>query len=294
MAGLATSLWAQSGLELAGRAEEAEARGDYASAAELFLEAHVLMPTKPELLYLAARNLARTGEAERAVQLLARALDEELLIADPLSRDTAFQRLEADPGFRRLLERARQRELEIDRPLRDELLELAEADGAFTERLVRILRESGYDSVRVDTVELGELREGITPVRARFAEIVRERGWPGFSLVGRQGAAAAWQLAQHADAELQREVLPLLEEAANNGEASRRLWAYLLDRVRVGRGEKQLYGTQFKWSAEEGGWVPHPIEDPEGLEARRAEVGLEPMEDYARMMKEMYGEVPPP
>lgn len=284
---------AQSGLELAEEAEQAEARGDHAAAAKLFLQAHERMPAASALLYLAARNLARSGESERAVELLTRALEEGMLLAEPLAQDTAFRRLEGDVAFSRLLERAREREKGIDRALREELLELAEADQKHLTELTRVFRESGWDASGRDSLDVA-IREKLAPIQARFREIVAEHGWPGRSLVGSEGAGATWLLAQHADTGYQRELLPLLEEAVAQGEASKSNWAFLLDRVRLRRGEPQLYGTQFRWSAEEGKWVLRPVEDPENLERRRAEVGLGPIEDYVKMMKEMYGEGPPP
>src|SRR5205085_1172028 len=74
------------------------------------------------------------------------------------------------------------------------------------------------------------------------------RGWPGKSLVGVDGANAAWLLVQHADQgrAFQKRCLPLLEAAVKKGEATGVQLAYLSDRVRVGAGEKQVYGTQFR------------------------------------------------
>jgi hypothetical protein len=53
--------------------------------------------------------------------------------------------------------------------------------------------------------------------------VIEKHGWPGKSLVGADGAQAAWLLVQHADLdrEFQRQCLPLLKEAAEKGEASK-------------------------------------------------------------------------
>lgn len=50
---------------------------------------------------------------------------------------------------------------------------------------------------------------------ARLALILSEHGWPGSTLVGEDGAAAAWLLLQHAILEpnLMRQAVPLLERA---------------------------------------------------------------------------------
>ncbi len=62
------------------------------------------------------------------------------------------------------------------------------------------------------------------------------------------------------------------------GETSARDQAYLEDRVRVHAGRPQLYGTQFTYDQDQ--LKPHPIEDPEHLDRRRAAVGLTPFADY--------------
>ena len=104
-------------------------------------------------------------------------------------------------------------------------------------------------------------------------------------LPGEEGAAAAWLLAQHADRDPvpQRAFLDALRGAVDQGEASSAHLAYLEDRVRVNAGLPQLYGTQFTVTGREFG--PHPIEDPQRLDERRAEAGLEPFADYQARMR---------
>ena len=68
-----------------------------------------------------------------------------------------------------------------------------------------------------------------------LAEVLSARGWPGRTLVGEDGAGAAWLLAQHADHDpvRQRAFLHALRSAAAQGQASRAHLAYLEDRVRI-------------------------------------------------------------
>jgi len=112
----------------------------------------------------------------------------------------------------------------------------------------------------------------------RLVEIMNEFGWPGSSLVGEDGAEAAWLVAQHAIGEpaLQRRCLALLQEAAETGEAPPYQAAYLEDRIRVFEGRKQRYGTQIDYGLD-GTPRPYPIEGPDGVDERRREVGLEPL-----------------
>lgn len=111
----------------------------------------------------------------------------------------------------------------------------------------------------------------------RLAEIMDERGWPTAALVGEEAARAAWLVAQHADRQLdvQRRALTLLERAVAEGEASVTQLAFLRDRTYVNEGREQPYGTQIA-GVRDGSPVPWPCEDPERLDERRAEVGIEP------------------
>ena len=116
----------------------------------------------------------------------------------------------------------------------------------------------------------------------RLQAIVAEHGWPGWPLVGKRGAHDAWLLAQHADKQLnfQRMAVRLLADAVAQQAAEPRHLAYLVDRVRMNEGREQLYGTQMHAELN-GPVVPWPIEDPDNVDQRRADVGLGPLADYA-------------
>jgi len=119
--------------------------------------------------------------------------------------------------------------------------------------------------------------------------LVREWGWPGRSLVGDEGAHAAWLLAQHADRDpaLQKHCLTLLEQAVADGEASPRDLAFLNDRVLLAEGATQIYGTQM--TAQSGKFAACRLRDPEMVDKRRASVGLEPLDVYLNRALELYG-----
>lgn len=154
--------------------------------------------------------------------------------------------------------------------LRLELLSLADAD-----RRTR-------DGLAAD----GSLWEGYNPKMeavhrrnaARLAEIMDEFGWPSSAMVGEDGAQAAWLIAQHAIGEpaFQRRCLTALERAAASGAAPAWQAAMLEDRIRVFEGRPQLYGTQLEPN-DDGTPRPCTIENPDGVDLRRAAVGLEPL-----------------
>lgn len=122
---------------------------------------------------------------------------------------------------------------------------------------------------------------------AWLKEVVTKHGWPGKSLVGKQGADAAWLLVQHADTDhdFQEMCLKKMKEMPQ-GEVEGRHIAYLTDRILIGRGKKQIYGTQGKW--ENGKIVASPIEDEAHVDDRRKAVGLEPLAEYLKQMEKAY------
>ncbi len=117
---------------------------------------------------------------------------------------------------------------------------------------------------------------------AWLKQIIQKYGWPGKSLVGEDGAHAAWLLVQHADLDrdFQKHCLKLMEKAVQVGEASGPDYAYLTDRVRTGEGQPQVYGSQLKFVG--GEYVPLPIEDEANVDKRRAAVGLPPLAEYLK------------
>ncbi|MEU7576663.1 DUF6624 domain-containing protein [Streptomyces sp. NPDC041068] len=115
----------------------------------------------------------------------------------------------------------------------------------------------------------------------RLGEIMDEHGWPTADLVGEEAAHAAWLIAQHADRQLdiQRRALRLMEQAVSEGTASPRDLAFLRDRTLVNDGHKQIYGTQIA-GVQDGAPVPWPCEEPQRMDELRAEVGIEPFDEY--------------
>jgi hypothetical protein len=121
--------------------------------------------------------------------------------------------------------------------------------------------------------------------RLWLKEVVAKHGWPGKSLVGADGARAAWLLVQHADPDVafQRRCLDSVNKLPR-GEVEAEHLAYLTDRVLLNEGKKQRYGTMLR--REDGKLVPKPIEDEANVDKRRGELGLPPLAEYIRETSE--------
>ena len=158
----------------------------------------------------------------------------------------------------------------IDDALRAELLAMAAEDGRVRAELAAAGELSGGSAPRMEAVHRANA--------ARLRALVAAHGWPTGAVAGDDGAEAAWLIVQHAIGEpaFLRATLPVLWDAAARGDVPAWQPAMLEDRIRAFEGRPQRYGTQLHPDAD--GWLrPHPIEDPDGVEARRAAVGLEPL-----------------
>jgi hypothetical protein len=139
-----------------------------------------------------------------------------------------------------------------------------------------------------DTAFARALVRGDSARSLRLREIVSRHGWPVAATAGAEAARAAFLVLQHSPLDdFQQAMLPTLDSLARDGAMPRNYVAMLVDRMLVGRGLPQRYGTQFKM--EDGRLLLHPVEDEPGLEERRREMGLPPVADYVRLLEDMYG-----
>ncbi|MBI9068477.1 MAG: hypothetical protein JEZ09_14370 [Salinivirgaceae bacterium] len=126
--------------------------------------------------------------------------------------------------------------------------------------------------------------------KKRLKQIIKHYGWPGYSMVGKEAADAAFYTFQHSRRKYLKKYLPYMEKAAMMGEASKANYAKMYDRLLMYSGKKQSYGTQLVSSGSldkagnyvRGVWQFHPIADFETVNERRLKMELEPIEDYAK------------
>jgi len=119
-------------------------------------------------------------------------------------------------------------------------------------------------------------------------EVFEQRGFLGYSDVGEDGSYIFWIIVQHCDHNpaFQKEVLKAMKAHVDVGNANGKDYAYLVDRVKVNNGEKQIYGTQLIYS--DDFWVsPRPLEDSIDVDQRRIAVGLIPLKEYLNEVMQM-------
>jgi len=172
-----------------------------------------------------------------------------------------------------------------------ELLKRMEEDQAARRLFTDLFKQSQgkpKEEIEKEQVELTKKLQAVdNGNRLWLSEKIKQYGWPGKSLVGEQAAHAAWLLVQHADAapDFQEQCLEQMKAAAP-GEVAPIDIAYLTDRVLVARGRPQVYGTQCE--EVDGRFQPRACIEPEALDQRRKEVGLQPIKEYLQVMEEVY------
>ena len=134
-----------------------------------------------------------------------------------------------------------------------------------------------------DTAYVRRLVRGDSLRSVALERILDRYGIPTRNMVGARGADAAMLIGQHS-AWLQPRMLRMAK-AAPAGQISPEALALMEDRVLVAQGKPQIYGSQFN-ATDAGLFKFHPVEDPAGMEARRARVGLPPLRDYICHMEQ--------
>ncbi|MGZ3771440.1 MAG: DUF6624 domain-containing protein [Bdellovibrio sp.] len=122
-------------------------------------------------------------------------------------------------------------------------------------------------------------------------ELLKIYSWFKISEFGKTTDNQAWLIVQHADHDpkFQEDILKILERLYPLGETSPSNYAYLYDRVASSFGvpdkrKLQRYGTQGHCIGP-GQWEPWPIENPGKVDDLRKSVGLNSMNDYKKMFK---------
>lgn len=154
-----------------------------------------------------------------------------------------------------------------DQALRNQISEIEKTEGNHSEKLAAIWRElEKSDALNLKVVE----------------DLISKYGWLKRSNIGYRGEITLFLVIQHAPLPVQKKYFPMMQAAVKKEEASAINLAYLEDRILVGEGKKQLYGTQLQRNDKTGKYELAPTQDEKNLNIRRAKIGLEPIEVYLK------------
>jgi len=150
-------------------------------------------------------------------------------------------------------------------------------------------REDLGPETLTDPAVIGRMARADSAHSRRLRSLVEEHGWPHAGEVGSEAVDAAFLIIQHTPFEdWQRDMLPVVEEAARAGDLDGQSYAMLYDRVQTKLGRPQRYGTQLS-PTEDGKLRLDPLANPAAVDSLRAELGMPPLAEYLRVIEEVYG-----
>ncbi len=107
---------------------------------------------------------------------------------------------------------------------------------------------------------------------ARIDRLLDVYGYPGKAIAG-DAAPIPFYILGFAPLPLKEKHLGKLLMAATRDDISMKSLAFFIDKLRLAKGEKQLYGTQYYLKKDT--YILYPVEDETHLKERRASMGLE-------------------
>jgi tetratricopeptide (TPR) repeat protein len=255
---------------------------EYKNSAEKYDQAFAIQEGTSDDYYNAACSWALAGKRAKAFEYLNRSIDLGWLYLDHIKKDSDLVSLHEMKEWEELISKLQKKveefESHLNKPLVQELQAIDESDQKYRMVMDSLGKKQGWDSKEMN--ELWYKQNEIDSLNLiKIKDIIKNYGYPGRSMVGHQ-SITAWLVIQHSDLKTQEEYLPILQEAAEKGELSKSVFALLINRIRMRKGEKQLYGSQLQMK--DGKYVIYPIEDEPNVNKRRAEMGLGPLEDYVK------------
>lgn len=155
-------------------------------------------------------------------------------------------------------------------------------DQVIREQSREMEKEFAWDSEEIQNLwRTMHLQDSINLIKVE--KIISEYGWLGADDIGKQGSTTIFLVIQHADIATQEKYLPILQDAVDKGNARGSDLALMKDRVLLGKGQKQVYGSQLEADPVNGGYRVSAITDPDMVDLRRKDVGLGTMSEYLKI-----------
>lgn len=142
--------------------------------------------------------------------------------------------------------------------------------------IARELEDRGHrdQEVRQGLIDIDLLREVDEGNAAWLRRLIAAHGWPDAGRFGPRASYAAWLIVQHSDDPgLMESVLADVRAEVDRGALEPFCFLSLFDRVALGSGRPQRYGTQASLDGQ-GVWRVLPLEDEAEADRLRAGFGM--------------------
>lgn len=259
---------------------------EFLKSAQKYAEAFIALGNKgfPNDRYNAACSWALAGKPDSAfVQLFKIAKNGKYSNYNHLSTDTDLASLYPDPRWKDILSLVKANkdleEANLDKGLVAILDTIYTEDQSYRQQIDGISKKHGWDSPEMKAHwKIIQTKDSINLIKV--CKILDEKGWLGASVIGRQGNSTLFLVIQHSDQKTQEKYLPMMRDAVKKGNANASSLALLEDRILLGQGKRQIYGSQIGMDPETDKNYILPLDDPDHVDERRAAVGLSKLQDY--------------
>lgn len=242
--------------------------------------------------YNAACSWALAGNIEKAFLYLNKAVvvDKWSNLSHILS-DSDLSSLHADKRWQSLIDTVRSNKERAEATLNKPLVALLDTvyneDQTDRRNVETVQKQFGWESKQMDSLwKKISYQDSVNLIRIK--NIIETYGWLGPDEVGQQGATTIFLVIQHSDSLTQVTYVPKMREAVKKGKAQPESLALLEDRILTNQGKEQIYGSQVRRNEQTGKNEFFPIQDERNVNKRRASVGLQPLEDYAKFFDIVY------
>jgi hypothetical protein len=270
---------------------------DYAKSVEIFEQAFKLDKPKTSDLYSASWSATLSNQADKAFSFLGQAIDEGNPSFTHIKANQELVSLHKDVRWKEMI-LAKMEKMQADEWAKLKYPKIAKMldsmvvpDQAIRNRHNEFLKQG----VKKDSIIMKNLITEWNMIDSlnliQTKKIFAEYGFLGFEEAGKTGSHDLWLLIQHSDKDpkFQEAVLSEMKKHVERKNANGTDYAYLIDRVNLNTGKQQIYGTQMRRSNETGVLAPHNLFEPENFNKRRAEVGLDTIEEYIETLNRYRG-----
>lgn len=258
---------------------------NYQQSNEVYIKALQIEKNDKNDLYNAACAAALAGDNEHAFDFLNLSVDKGWNNLQHIEVDNDLKSLHNLPKWSELIAKLKANVAKIEagynKPVKDELEGIYTTDQGNRIKYINAQKQFGFKHPTVDSL-VKVMNHDDSLNNLRVIKILDKYGWLGEDEIGNKGNLTLFLVIQHSDLNVQQKYLPMMRLAVKNGKAKASSLALLEDRVALGEGKKQTYGSQIGMNQAKNITYVLPLIDPDHVDERRATVGLGPLADYIK------------
>jgi hypothetical protein len=232
-------------------------------------------------LYKSACSWALANYPDSSFRKLDKLSNGTFLDYNQVAANTDLIPLHNDIRWQPLLAKIKVTKLSVENygQLKNQLDSIYNYDQKYRKNIIDFIQKNEANQKKIDSV-LHEMNFQDQINIKKVEKILDTYGWLGSQEIGDKANSALFLVIQHADLTVQKKYLPILKDAVKNNKALPSDLALLEDRIAIGSGRKQIYGSQVDKDSITKKFYLLPLDDPENVDSRRLSVGLPILSKY--------------